>query len=125
MLERDIEKAIQKTAFEQINIKPRLSSNWVANNWALIFILYHLSSLLTCFFKAYHCKCVDPWLTEGKRTCPVCKRPVSNDRRSRARNRRDRNDVESGSGETTHDADETTPLIGSTSASVASNSLTV
>lgn len=25
---------------------------------------------------AYHCKCIDPWLTRNKRVCPVCKRRV-------------------------------------------------
>ena len=75
-------------------------------------------------FKAYHCKCVDPWLTEGKRTCPVCKRPVSND--NKKRNRSGRNDVEApAEGEAPNEADETTPLIASTSTAGTSNSLTV
>ncbi|XP_071951770.1 E3 ubiquitin-protein ligase RNF13-like [Antedon mediterranea] len=25
---------------------------------------------------AFHCPCIDPWLTNNKRTCPVCKRKV-------------------------------------------------
>ena len=73
--------------------------------------------ILFYFLEAYHCKCVDPWLTEGKRTCPVCKRPVANNR-GLARSRSGRTDLES-VGETSYEAeaeaDETTPLISGTS----------
>ncbi|XP_031565000.1 E3 ubiquitin-protein ligase RNF13-like [Actinia tenebrosa] len=56
----------------------------------------------------YHCKCVDPWLTEGKKTCPVCKRPVES---KKSRNT-SQTDVERGQGSGSDiDADETTPLI--------------
>ncbi|XP_022792522.1 E3 ubiquitin-protein ligase RNF13-like [Stylophora pistillata] len=81
------------------------------------------------FRKAYHCKCVDPWLTEGKRTCPVCKRPVANDT-GLTRSRSGRNDMES-MGETSYEAEpeaeanERTPLISTTSQSRASITMTV
>jgi len=29
---------------------------------------------------AYHCKCIDPWLTRNRRFCPICKRRVYGDK---------------------------------------------
>lgn len=65
---------------------------------------------------AYHCKCVDPWLTQTKKTCPVCKQRVtrsnpeyseSSDSDEEARPR-EANEEEEG----TSDADsERTPLL--------------
>ena len=39
------------------------------------------------FFKTsvYHCKCIDPWLTGGKKSCPVCNRPVIVARKHKSR----------------------------------------
>lgn len=30
-------------------------------------------------FPVYHTKCIDPWLTRGRRQCPICKRRIRND----------------------------------------------
>ncbi|XP_042562920.1 E3 ubiquitin-protein ligase RNF13-like [Clupea harengus] len=56
---------------------------------------------------AYHCKCVDPWLTKTKKTCPVCKQKVVPSQGD--------SDSDSDSGESSReeneDASESTPLL--------------
>ncbi|XP_067879782.1 E3 ubiquitin-protein ligase RNF167-like [Heterodontus francisci] len=66
------------------------------------------------FNKAYHCKCVDTWLTQTKKTCPVCKQRVLHSA----------SDSESGSDMENHPEDdeqqsERTPLLRASSSSAA------
>ncbi|XP_061682277.1 E3 ubiquitin-protein ligase RNF13 [Syngnathoides biaculeatus] len=52
---------------------------------------------------AYHSKCVDPWLTKTKKTCPVCKQKVVPSQ--------DDSDSEESGGEENDEASESTPLL--------------
>ncbi|XP_075058057.1 E3 ubiquitin-protein ligase RNF13 [Mixophyes fleayi] len=52
---------------------------------------------------AYHCKCVDPWLTKTKKTCPVCKQKVVPSQGD--------SDSDSDSSQEENEASENTPLL--------------
>ncbi|XP_018586829.1 E3 ubiquitin-protein ligase RNF13-like [Scleropages formosus] len=55
---------------------------------------------------AYHCKCVDPWLTKTKKTCPVCKQKVVP---SQGDSDSESDDADSGHEDS--EASESTPLL--------------
>ncbi|KAG7488118.1 hypothetical protein MATL_G00031080 [Megalops atlanticus] len=57
---------------------------------------------------AYHCKCVDPWLTKTKKTCPVCKQKVVP---SQGDSDSESDDAESSHEGENEEASENTPLL--------------
>ncbi|XP_071987932.1 E3 ubiquitin-protein ligase RNF13-like [Engystomops pustulosus] len=58
---------------------------------------------------AYHCSCIDPWLTKTKRSCPICKCRVL---RSQDDSDSDDGGAEAGDGERDQEGDnERTPLL--------------
>jgi hypothetical protein len=61
-----------------------------------------LHCCLLRFFVEYHCKCIDPWLLNNKRVCPVCKRKVIPG---------DSSDEEETVGQTATEPSESTPLL--------------
>lgn len=41
-----------------------------------LFFFFHLV-LINVIFTAYHAKCIDPWLMNNRRNCPLCKRKIT------------------------------------------------
>ena len=63
---------------------------------------------------AYHQKCIDPWLTKSKKTCPICKQKVMPGRNrdsDSGSDSSDSSDEETGGGSAAAAA-ENTPLLG-------------
>jgi hypothetical protein len=66
---------------------------------------------LLMFFPAYHCKCVDPWLTKNRKVCPVCKRKVGTSGDDSSDSDAERNAADTAAGRR-----ERSPLLNSTAA---------
>ena len=74
---------------------------WLVSYFRIPFVFEPIVFFLLL---AYHMKCIDPWLIENRRQCPVCKRYVFPDEDNS-------DDNESNVRETTRTPTEQTPLI--------------